>query len=61
MYHFFAFMFDQPFLPLHRTASWEERWVQSKHKDDYGVFEWTAGKFYGDAEKDKGECRVSSV
>ncbi|KAM6307871.1 LOW QUALITY PROTEIN: calreticulin [Podargus strigoides] len=29
------------------------RWVESKHKPDYG-FVLTAGKFYGDAEKDKG-------
>ena len=28
--------------------------MQSKFKSDYGKFEWTAGKFYGDAEKDKG-------
>ncbi|VDK57156.1 unnamed protein product [Anisakis simplex] len=34
--------------------SWEQRWVQSKHKDDYGKFKLTAGKFYGDAQKDKG-------
>ena len=38
-------------------AEWEERWVQSTHKSDYGAFKWTAGKFYGDEEKDKGkEC-----
>ncbi|XP_003388074.1 PREDICTED: calreticulin-like [Amphimedon queenslandica] len=35
-------------------ASWSDRWVYSKHKSDYGKFELTAGKFYGDAEKDKG-------
>ncbi|VDP03056.1 unnamed protein product [Soboliphyme baturini] len=35
-------------------GKWTERWVQSKHKDDYGAFKLTAGKFYGDAEKDKG-------
>jgi len=33
---------------------WEDRWVQSKHKSDLGKFVHTAGKFYGDAEKDKG-------
>jgi len=33
---------------------WEDRWVQSKHKADLGEFALTAGKFYGDAEKDKG-------
>ena len=36
------------------TEEWEDRWIQSKHKSDYGEFKWTAGKFYGDAEKDKG-------
>lgn len=35
-------------------AGWEDRWVQSTHKSDYGKFKWTAGNFYGDAEKDKG-------
>jgi len=34
---------------------WEDRWVQSTAKgDDAGKFVLTAGKFYGDAEKDKG-------
>lgn len=40
---------------LYYTAGWEDRWVQSTHKSDYGKFKWTAGNFYGDAEKDKGE------
>ncbi|CAB1443270.1 unnamed protein product, partial [Pleuronectes platessa] len=34
--------------------SWTSRWVESKHKTDYGAFVLTAGKFYGDAENDKG-------
>ncbi|GFN79069.1 calreticulin [Plakobranchus ocellatus] len=34
--------------------SWEDRWVQSLHKSDLGKFKLSAGKFYGDAEKDKG-------
>ncbi|NWH71240.1 CALR protein, partial [Piaya cayana] len=34
--------------------AWTSRWVESKHKPDYGRFILTAGKFYGDAEKDKG-------
>jgi calreticulin len=35
--------------------AWEERWVQSGHKgDEAGKFVLTAGKFYGDAEKDQG-------
>jgi calreticulin len=32
----------------------EKKWVQSEHKDDLGKFKISAGKFYGDAEKDKG-------
>lgn len=37
------------------SAGWENRWVESKYKgSDAGKFKWTAGKFYGDAEKDKG-------
>lgn len=35
--------------------AWKSRWLESKHKSDYGLFVLTAGKFYGDAEKDKGE------
>lgn len=34
--------------------SWEERWIQSKHKDDYGKFKLSHGKFYNDAKKDLG-------
>ncbi|NWI24243.1 CALR protein, partial [Sula dactylatra] len=34
--------------------AWTRRWVESKHKPDYGRFVLTAGKFYGDSEKDKG-------
>ncbi|XP_010794377.1 calreticulin-like [Notothenia coriiceps] len=33
---------------------WRSRWVNSKHKTDYGEWKLTAGNFYGDAEKDKG-------
>uniref|UniRef100_A0A3Q3XFJ5 Uncharacterized protein n=1 Tax=Mola mola TaxID=94237 RepID=A0A3Q3XFJ5_MOLML len=33
---------------------WRSRWLDSKHKSDYGEWKLTAGKFYGDAEKDKG-------
>jgi len=33
---------------------WEERWIQSTHRDDQGKFILSAGKFYGDAVKDKG-------
>lgn len=34
--------------------AWKSRWVESKHKSDYGKWVLSAGKFYGDAEKDKG-------
>ncbi|XP_047444883.1 calreticulin 3b [Mugil cephalus] len=34
--------------------AWRSRWVNSKHKSDYGEWKLTAGDFYGDAEKDKG-------
>ncbi|RDD43644.1 Calreticulin [Trichoplax sp. H2] len=43
---YFVEKFDSP--------DWESRWVQSTSKSDYGKFVLTAGKFYGDAEKDKG-------
>merc|ERR1712029_922468 len=34
---------------------WASKWVQSTHKGaEAGKFERTAGKFYGDADKDKG-------
>jgi len=36
------------------SDGWEDRWVESKHKSDLGKFKVSAGKFYGDAEKDKG-------
>uniref|UniRef100_A0A8C7RER6 Calreticulin 3a n=1 Tax=Oncorhynchus mykiss TaxID=8022 RepID=A0A8C7RER6_ONCMY len=34
--------------------AWKSRWLVSKHKTDYGEWQLTAGKFYGDAEADKG-------
>lgn len=33
---------------------WTDRWAVSKHKSDFGEWKLTAGKFYGDAEKNKG-------
>ncbi|KAM9796981.1 calreticulin-like isoform X1 [Syngnathus typhle] len=33
---------------------WRNRWVESKHKEDYGQWKLSAGKFYGDSELDKG-------
>ncbi|KAI1719532.1 calreticulin family domain-containing protein [Ditylenchus destructor] len=34
--------------------SWKERWVQSKHKEDYGDLVLSHGKFYGDETRDQG-------
>lgn len=34
--------------------AWNSRWLESKHKSDYGKWKLTSGKFFGDAEKDKG-------
>merc|ERR1712127_362404 len=43
--------FDERF----EDAAWESRWVASTNKgSDAGKFKWTAGKFYADAEEDKG-------
>lgn len=48
-------MADNVCLLFFCLANWEDNWVQSTHKgDDAGKFVLTAGKFYGDAEKDKG-------
>lgn len=33
--------------------AWSDRWIQSKHKDDYGAFELSAGKIVAD-EANKG-------
>jgi len=33
---------------------WKDRWVVSKHKDDFGEWKLSHGKFYGDAKRDKG-------
>lgn len=35
-------------------GKWEERWVQSKHKDDLGKFKLSHGKFYNDKHADLG-------
>lgn len=34
---------------------WTDRWIESKHKPDFGRFVLSSGKFYGDQEKDKGK------
>ncbi|KFD57369.1 hypothetical protein M513_01880 [Trichuris suis] len=31
-------------------VGWKNRWVQSKHRSDYGLFTISHGKFYGDAQ-----------
>merc|ERR1712183_240372 len=36
------------------AGNWEDRWVQSKTKNDFGKWALSAGKFYNDAEKDVG-------
>ncbi|XP_061538987.1 calreticulin-like [Phycodurus eques] len=46
-----AIFFKEQFLD---GDGWRSRWVESKHRDDYGQWELSAGKFYGDAELDKG-------
>ena len=33
---------------------WKSRWIQSKHKSDYGEYKLSHGKFYGDEEEGKG-------
>jgi len=35
-------------------GDWESEWIQSKQKTDYGKWKLTAGKYYNDAEQDKG-------
>ena len=43
-------------------ADWQSRWVESTFKGaEAGHFDITAGKFYGDAEKDKGVLRVCNT
>ncbi|XP_077462557.1 calreticulin-like [Stigmatopora argus] len=34
--------------------AWKDRWAESEHKTDYGQWELSAGKFFGDAQLDKG-------
>lgn len=43
------------FVEKFEDQSYQNRWVESTHKgSDAGKFTWTAGKFYGDADLDKG-------
>ena len=46
-----AIYFKEQFLD---GDAWTNRWVESKHKSDFGKFVLSSGKFYGDLEKDKG-------
>ena len=39
---------------------WEDRWVTSEAKSDYGAFKVSAGKFYNDAEEDKGKLNANA-
>lgn len=43
--------------PLCAESGWDKKWVKSSWKQSEGTageFTWTAGKWYGDAEADKG-------
>lgn len=35
-------------------GKWEDRWIQSEHKDDYGKFVLSPGKWYADESRDAG-------
>uniref|UniRef100_A0A8D0GP71 Calreticulin n=1 Tax=Sphenodon punctatus TaxID=8508 RepID=A0A8D0GP71_SPHPU len=35
-------------------SKWQNRWVSSESKSDYGKFRLTAGKIYGDRDREKG-------
>lgn len=41
--------------PSDTVDGWTDRWTESKHKSDFGKFVLSAGKFYGDQDKDKGK------
>jgi calreticulin len=50
-----AFIYGEVFFKEEFTdEGWSDRWVQSKHKSDYGKFELSYGKFFGDKERDQG-------
>ncbi|XP_060605202.1 calreticulin-like [Ruditapes philippinarum] len=51
----FAFVNATDYFTEKFEDGWESRWVESTHKgSDAGKFVWTAGKFYGDENLDKG-------
>ncbi len=40
---------------LYTDEGWTDRWIESTKKgSDAGKWKWSAGKFYGDADEDKG-------
>lgn len=43
------------------SDGWKTRWTESKHKSDYGQWKLSAGKFYGDAEADKGNSDMRII
>jgi len=51
---FVACAFADPYFHEDFSGSWESRWVQSKHKSDYGKFVASSGKFFGDADVARG-------
>lgn len=49
-----AFATAKTFVKEDFGPGWETRWVPSSHKSDYGKWEVTRGKFFGDPEASKG-------
>jgi hypothetical protein len=48
-------MFPTKYLLFPLADSWESNWVYSEHPGkEFGKFKLTAGKFFNDAEADKG-------
>jgi len=54
----FAFVVGQAFAEVYLKEefddSWPDRWVQSTHKDDFGKFVSSSGKWHGDKARDQG-------
>jgi calreticulin len=46
--------FSEVFFQEEFDDSYADRWVVSKHKDDYGEWKLSAGKFYEDEKRDQG-------
>lgn len=47
---------------LYFAEIWEENWIYSEHPGkEFGKFKWSSGKFYNDAEKDKGRSIFISM